>query len=270
MLHPNNSALSRETLEVFPTAVAVATPVGEQAMLTEQLLPRSESGNFPNGGGRSPYTASVSAEPGKAKSKRQEQGDRSREDILDAASRLMAARGYDGTSISALAKESGLPASSIYYHFDSKEGILKAVMERDAALFAVSTSLDDLPQTGSRSERVAWILHRAAQVIEDSPGFLRLQTILLLSASNGEAYATVLRLRHLQREGLRDALAVGLAELGDPPATEMADRLVDFAGAAFEGAFLAAQGGSVAHHETLATLGDVLIRLAGDDGDSGA
>ncbi|WP_103355997.1 TetR/AcrR family transcriptional regulator [Amycolatopsis sp. CA-128772] len=196
------------------------------------------------------------------KNRRQQQGDRSREDILDAASELMAARGYDGTSISALASASGLPASSIYWHFGSKEGVLKAVMERGAARFAAETSLDDVPRDGSPRERVTWVLQRAARIIEQSPGFLRLQTILLLSAPTGEANAAVARLRQQQREGLRDALALCFAEPGGPAAVEIADRLVDIAGATFEGAFLAAQAGSTAHSGTMAQLADALIRLA--------
>ncbi|MEC3975774.1 TetR/AcrR family transcriptional regulator [Amycolatopsis sp. H20-H5] len=201
------------------------------------------------------------------KTKRQEQGDRSREEILDAASRLMAVRGYDGTSISALSKQVGLPASSIYWHFGSKEGVLKAVMERGAAHFAASTSPADLPQAGSPAQKVAWVLQRAARVIAESPDFLRLQTILLLSAPNGEVNDAVLRLRLRQRDGLRDALALCFAEPSGPPATAIADRLVDFAGAAFEGAFLTAQGGSLAHSDTLAKLVNVLIFMAAEDGE---
>jgi AcrR family transcriptional regulator len=204
------------------------------------------------------------------RTKRQEQGDRSREDILDAASRLMAARGYDGTSISTLAKESGLPASSIYWHFGSKEGVLMAVMERGAEEFVKLTSPDNLPRTASRSEKVTWVLQRAARVIEESPEFLRLQTILLLSASAGEANATVLRLRQQQRDGLRDALALCLAEPGAAPEIQTAERLVDFAGATFEGAFLAAQGGSAAYSCILARLADALIWMADEDEGSAA
>ena len=199
---------------------------------------------------------------GSGRTKRQELGDQSREEILDAAARLMAARGYDGTSISALAKESGLPASSIYWHFASKEGVLKAVMERGAARFTALTSLDGMPRGGSRLDKVTWVLRGAARIIEESPGFMRLQTILLLSNPPGEANATVLRLRQQQREGLRAALAECFAEPDGLPATETAERLVDFAGATFEGAFLAAQGGSLAHSDTLVKLDTVLIRMA--------
>lgn len=69
------------------------------------------------------------------------------------ASRLMATRGYDGTSISALAKSSGLPASSIYWHFGSKEGVLKAVMERGAAASRRRRLWMTCPETDLRARR---------------------------------------------------------------------------------------------------------------------
>src|SRR5687767_10421400 len=67
--------------------------------------------------------------------KRQQQGQSSRELILDATERLMATRGYAATSISDIRSACGLPASSIYWHFGSKEGVLAAVMERGADRF---------------------------------------------------------------------------------------------------------------------------------------
>lgn len=112
---------------------------------------------------------------------------------------------------------------------------------------------------------MTWVLQRATRLIEESPEFLRLQMILLLSAPTGDANAAVGQLRQRQREGLRDMLALCFAEPGEPAATEIADRLVDIAAATFEGAFLAAQAGSTAHSRTLAQLVDVLIRMAEDE-----
>ena len=39
-------------------------------------------------------------------------------------------RGYSGTSIAAVSKASGLPPSSIYWHFTDKDDLLAAVIER--------------------------------------------------------------------------------------------------------------------------------------------
>ena len=55
--------------------------------------------------------------------------------LYRSAARLMAAHGFDGASISSISKESGLPASSIYWHFSSKDGVRSAVMERGVQRF---------------------------------------------------------------------------------------------------------------------------------------
>jgi len=56
----------------------------------------------------------------------------------------MATRGYAATSINDIRKACGLPPSSIYWHFGSKEGVLAAVMARGADRFfaAIPTSED--------------------------------------------------------------------------------------------------------------------------------
>ncbi len=50
--------------------------------------------------------------------------------ILDAAEKLFADKGFDGTGIMELAKEAGVPKSLIYYYFENKEEILKELINR--------------------------------------------------------------------------------------------------------------------------------------------
>lgn len=65
---------------------------------------------------------------------------RSRDDVVRAAGRLFASRGYHGTSMRDLAAELGLLGSSLYSHIDSKEALLVEVVERGAALFQESAT----------------------------------------------------------------------------------------------------------------------------------
>ncbi len=58
-----------------------------------------------------------------------------REDVIAAAGRLFAARGYHGTSMRDLGRELGLHGSSLYSHVSSKEDLLVAVVERGAERF---------------------------------------------------------------------------------------------------------------------------------------
>ena len=73
-------------------------------------------------------------------------GERSREAVLDAAERVMAERGYEAATVASLVEEAGVPASSIYHYFGSKEGVLLAVMERGAERF-----FEALPDVGRRA-----------------------------------------------------------------------------------------------------------------------
>ena len=57
-------------------------------------------------------------------------GDSRRQELLEAAARRFATKGYDGTSIRDIAKGVGMLPGSIYYHFKSKEELLVAVHER--------------------------------------------------------------------------------------------------------------------------------------------
>jgi AcrR family transcriptional regulator len=63
---------------------------------------------------------------------RQPRGDRRRQQILDAAVELFAAKGYRGTGVAALAERVGMTATGMLYYFGSKERLLQEVVaERD-------------------------------------------------------------------------------------------------------------------------------------------
>jgi len=116
--------------------------------------------------------------------KKQQQGEQSRELILDATERLMATRGYAATSISDIRKACGLPPSSIYWHFGSKEGVLAAVMERGADRFFAA-----IPTAGDPDTQLAALSTLQSQ----HPDFLRLFYMLSLERNNDPAVAAVIR-----------------------------------------------------------------------------
>jgi AcrR family transcriptional regulator len=61
-----------------------------------------------------------------------------RSDVIAAAGRLFAERGYHGTSMRDLGRELGLLGSSLYAHVDSKQDLLVEVVEEGARLFEES------------------------------------------------------------------------------------------------------------------------------------
>lgn len=52
-----------------------------------------------------------------------------RERILDVAATLFITQGYDGTSLREIADEMGFTKAALYYHFPSKEDLLRALIE---------------------------------------------------------------------------------------------------------------------------------------------
>ena len=63
-----------------------------------------------------------------------------RKDVVAAAGRLFAEKGYHGTSMRDLGRELGLLGSSLYAHVESKQDLLVEVVEEGARLFEVSAA----------------------------------------------------------------------------------------------------------------------------------
>lgn len=118
-----------------------------------------------------------------------------RERVLDAALRAFGTRGYETTSLDALAAELGVRKQTILYHFASKELLLEAVIDRAGADLAglIEESL-------ARSE----------------PGWGRVDAIV----------RSVFRLAGRRPELL--GLLREVSRLGPPPATRLRERLEPF------------------------------------------
>jgi len=95
----------------------------------------------------------------------------SRREILDAAARLLRTQGYRATTLRDIAEAVGIKAGSIYYHFNSKDEIVAAVMNDgvDRVYEAVTAALRELPSTSSQRERlVAAITAHLSALLEHS------------------------------------------------------------------------------------------------------
>lgn len=83
-------------------------------------------------------------------------GEATRRRLIETGERLIAERGLDGVSVREIAAVAGANSGSIHYHFDSREGLLRAILEYRSgatadrrteaakALLATNPSLDDI------------------------------------------------------------------------------------------------------------------------------
>jgi AcrR family transcriptional regulator len=167
-------------------------------------------------------------------------GARSREAVLGAAERLMAEQGYQAATVAAVVDEAGIPPSSIYHYFGSKEGVLLAVMERGAERFFEALPNFDR-RMGSQAEHPRALAETVGATLERNPDFLRILIVMATQPVNvdqGEVRRVVNRVREMALTRLRVQMQL---VFGVDPGSAVADHLARFALAAFDGAFVAQQ-----------------------------
>ena len=108
-------------------------------------------------------------------------GEASRERILDAAAEIAGERGYEGTSINLVSERSGLPASSIYWHFTNKDELIAAVIDRSFHTWVDSLGgLTQLPVDAAPEDALRHAMQRTGTALGEAPDFLRLGLMLIL------------------------------------------------------------------------------------------
>ena len=123
-------------------------------------------------------------------------GELSRERILDAATEIAAERGYEGTSIALVSKKCGLPSGSIYWHFEDKDDLVAAVIERS---FASWLTAWQSPDEGDAPDRMKGMAMQIAKALLDSPDFIRLGLMLALKRGPEEPRARAMFLQAARR-----------------------------------------------------------------------
>jgi AcrR family transcriptional regulator len=181
-------------------------------------------------------------------------GARSRQVVLDAAERVIAVHGYASATLAGIVEEAGIPMSSVYHYFGSKEGVLLAVMERGAERFFAALP-EIAPRGGPPEDHLNAMVDTLVGALEQHSDFLRLVIVMEVQPPPDTAPEVQMVVRRLRAEALHRlrehiAIAFDISERGIA-----ARRLAQFALAAVDGAFIATQG------DRRVTLGHVLRYL---------
>lgn len=174
------------------------------------------------------------------------EGEDVRSRVTAAAAELFATRGFAATTIAEIRKATGASASSIYWEFGNKNGILRAVLEDTAdrwleqAHESHSKARNNAPRAG-RQPMEASFAHLATEFTE-RPEFLRLLLLLALEQREGEP-ETLQAIRQV-----RARVVAGFAHVfrethfvGDQVSDEMLHDIATATVAFADGAFVAAQ-----------------------------
>ena len=113
---------------------------------------------------------------------------RSSDRILAAAAELARERGIHGTTIAAVSKRSGLPASSIYWHFADKDELFAELIRTDFARWLATVPQWSAPEDTPLRDGLARILRSAVpKTLREMPDFIRIGMQVVLDQR--EAYA---------------------------------------------------------------------------------
>lgn len=170
--------------------------------------------------------------------RRRSDGEESYRRILKAAAEVAGERGYDGTSIAAVSAASGLPASSIYHFFASKDELIAAVITSSFA--EMLSSVDPTGESLAIGDvRLEDLLEAVAAACVASPGFLRLGLMLGLEQRPAEARArrAFLEVRGVASRYLVRVISEQWPQLGAPDA----ELLGTYVMAGADGLFIAKQ-----------------------------
>jgi AcrR family transcriptional regulator len=169
---------------------------------------------------------------------------------------IAAERGYEGTSIGLVTEATGLPASSIYWHFRNKNELLAETLEYSYRRWRAATPTWAEPPAAAMEEEIWDRVRRAAQAIVDSPEFWRLGLMLALENRPVEPLARTryLRLREETRQAIRGWWVAVLEPVGLAAGSGVPDRLARFHLAFMDGLFVGVRSGTGWDRERLAEL----------------
>lgn len=102
--------------------------------------------------------------------------DQRRREILDAATSLIAASGFNGISLGRFAEACGMTKPGLLHYFASKEDLLIAVLDHRDELDGAAVAPDRTPATDAASSRA--LITRLVRRNAIQPSIVRLYTVL--------------------------------------------------------------------------------------------
>ena len=154
--------------------------------------------------------------------------------ILDATAELAGERGIDGTTIAAITERSGLPKSSIYWHFGDKEALIASVVDDSYQRWI--EHIKSTTEPGDH-QRLGPGFGPSISAITNSPDFIRLGLMLSLDQRqpNSPARQRFIEIRSEVRVNLQRLYRATFPHLSDASL----ERLSELTMALTDGYFIA-------------------------------
>ncbi len=93
--------------------------------------------------------------------------------ILDAAERLFARQGFAATTIKQIGKEAAVNPALLYYYYDSKETLYRAMLQRILG-HLLARGTDAIERAATHADRIRAFVRAQARLLGEHPHFPRL------------------------------------------------------------------------------------------------
>lgn len=153
---------------------------------------------------------------------RRAKGEATRQTLIETAIIVMAARGLEGTTFSAIAEESGLSRGLVTFHFKTKEQLLAAALDLAGELYEASWDKHVRQPELTPSNRLATVLAHDIAFVRRHPAILSLWYTTWGEARTQEIYRT--NTREADRIYIGELAAAFGALAGDPGGTSQTSR----------------------------------------------
>ena len=149
-------------------------------------------------------------------------------EILDAACRVVARRGFQGATIDRVAEKAGIAKGTVYLYFHTKEELLKAAVEQGIETFT-SQVRAAVSEVATPLEKLARLVEVSLQLSDANRDFFKtllLERNFLAAAPDNPDAARMLDLHlahiHFIREIIQSGIEVGILRSHDAEASAFA------------------------------------------------
>jgi len=150
-----------------------------------------------------------------------------KQDIIQAAARLFATKGFEGTTTRQIASEVGVTEPLIFHHFKGKEGLFSHILEASfSEYFGRLEALETYPD--SQFKRIEALLDLHFRLVEEMPDHAYLVAATCPAKLNHPEHICAKNI-HLQRKRLEDHISdclekgIKSGEFHDVPVHETAN-----------------------------------------------
>ncbi|MEH0156728.1 TetR/AcrR family transcriptional regulator [Limibacter armeniacum] len=145
----------------------------------------------------------------KTKEQFAEMREQTKKRLMEVGLELFAEQGFYSTSISKIAKEAGMAKGAMYHYFESKDELLKSIIEMGMAEMGEMMAVLEMPMPAK--EKLEKVIRMTVKMVEEQPRLWKLLSSLMLQTHQSPLVTALVK--PMEQKGT-ELFVIMLSELG--------------------------------------------------------